>query len=138
MRKSPWLLRAAMLAATLAALAVWFASWHSAQPDSSAYVVGGVATTILVGNFMRWRRRWGWLRRALHLGAALVVLAGWTALLVDRALAGDPSDPTLAEFVAGSTWFWLPTVANCVAAALLLGHYVVATRSDRRAHSGSA
>ncbi len=137
-RRSPWLLRAALLAATLSALAVWFVAWRTGQPDLSAYVVGGGAATILVGNFMRWRHRWGWIRRGLHLAAALTVLLAWTALLLDRALAGDPTEPALAEFVAGSRWFWMPVVANGIAAALLLGHYVVAGRANDRQLARSA
>ncbi|MBM4345852.1 MAG: hypothetical protein FJ100_20970 [Deltaproteobacteria bacterium] len=136
-RRSPWLLRFAMVSVTMAALAVWFVAWHTGQPDVSAYAVGGIATTVLVGNFMRWRRRWGWVRRGLHLAAAWLVLAGWTALLVDRAVAGQPADPTLGEFVAGSAWFWLPAAANGAAAVLLVGHFAVATRRDRKALAGA-
>ncbi|MSQ81636.1 MAG: hypothetical protein EXR77_01800 [Myxococcales bacterium] len=130
-RHSPWLLRSAMLLATGAGPLVGAAAWSSGQPDWVAYLIGGVSTTILVGNFMRWRRRWGWFRRGLHMAAALGVLATWSALLLDRAWAPTP-DAAIAQFVAASSLFWLPFSANAGAAVLLVAHYITATRTDRR------
>jgi len=127
-RSSPWLLRGAMLCLLAAAAAAPWAVWTARHPDWGVYLAGGAATAILAGNFMRWRRRWGWLRRGIFVAAALAVVAVWTALLIDRAAA--PSAPG-AALLAGSPAFWLPAGLCAGAVVLLLLHYVIDTRRDR-------
>lgn len=134
-RHSPWLLRVAMLLLLAAAPLAGWAALRSSQPDWGAYLAAGLCTFVLVGNFMRWRRKWGWLRRALHLAAALAVLAVWTALLADRALgsaAPQPAGDGLGDLAATSPWHWWPVGCHAAAVALLVSHYLVATRRDRQ------
>ena len=128
-RKSPWLLRLAMLAAVLAAAAAPWVAWQTNGEDWGVYLAAGVATAILVGNFMRWRRRWGWFRRGFNVALALLVLAAWSALLVDRAVAGLRHDAHLL-LAAASPWFWLPVGLNVATAVLVVLHYIIGTRRE--------
>lgn len=129
-RHSPLLLQWAMLCAVMATGAAPLVVWQSKGEDWGVYLAIAAATAILAGNFMRWRRRWGWVRRGLGLAMALLVLVAWSALLIDRAVAGLRHDAQLL-LTAASPWFWVPVGLNLATAVLLVLHYIIGTRRDR-------
>ncbi len=128
LRHSPWLLRAAMACQVAATVAVGATAWSLDLPDWWVFLAMGVATTVLVGNIMRWRRRWGWIRRTVLTAFSCSATLVWLILLIDRAQAGTRN---LTRDDAASPWFWLPATLLVAALVLLVLHFVIGTRRDR-------
>jgi len=123
-----WWLRVALFSHLLATAAATGVAWRLDLGDWQLYLAVGVTTFILVGNFMRWHRRAGIVRRSIGTLAALVVVIGWTLLLLDRARSDwdarlyRPATATLGDFAINHAWFWLPVALYLLCAALLVGH----------------
>ncbi len=127
LRHSPWWLRWAMSAHLLSTLATLGVALHVQASDWGVYLAMGVATNILAGNFMRWRRSAGWLRRTFFTLLALAVTAVWGNLLIDRALS-----PQVGTSAGATPLFWLPAALLVVASVLLAGHLATSLRHDRK------
>lgn len=129
LRSRSWPLRTAALLHFAAALAGIWVAIDLGLEDWQVYAAGGLGTAILSGNFLRWRRRWGWIRRAIRVLMALVVDVVWGLLLLDRALAGasgsHPSD-------AASPHFAVPLALLCVGAVLSIVYFITDTRAAQR------
>jgi hypothetical protein len=122
-----WWLRTAMLAQLCAVVAVTLVAFREGIGDWQAYLALGACVAILVGNFMRWRRKAGWLRRILGTALALAVDLGWALLLWDRARSPSWED-TFGRAVPEPAWFWLPLGLLLASAVLLIAHLVAAPR----------
>ncbi len=127
LRRGHWTHRAAVLVHLSGGIAGGVAAWRLGLTDWGVYLTGGLCASVLVANSLRWKRRWGWLRRGAQTTVAVAVTLAWGALLFDRAQAsvrasGDPS---------ASAWFWIPTAALALAVPLLVAQYIVRTRRDR-------
>lgn len=128
LRSRSWPLRSAALLHFAAAFAGIWVAVDLRLEDWQVYAAAGLGTAILSGNFLRWRRRWGWLRRAIRVLMALIVDAVWGLLLLDRAVAGasgtHPSD-------AASAHFAVPLALLCAGAVVSVVYFVLDTRAAR-------
>lgn len=128
LRSRSWPLRtAALLHFASAAAAIWVAM-ELALEDWQVYAGVGFGTAVLSGNFLRWRRRWGWVRRAIRLLGVLLVDLVWGLLLLDRAAAGAQG---VHSSEAASAHFAVPLALLCAGALLSAVHFVLDTKAAR-------
>lgn len=128
LRSRSWPLRtAALLHFVAAGAAIWVALELTLE-DWQVYALAGFGTAVLSGNFLRWRRRWGWVRRALRLLAALAVDLVWGLLLLDRAVAGARGAHSSDS---ASPHFFVPLALLAAGAVLSAVHFVLDTRASR-------
>ena len=127
MRRGHWTHRAALLVHLSGGLLGGIAAWRLGLTDWGVYLLGGLCTSVLAANFLRWKRRWGWLRRGGQTLAALAITVLWGALLFDRAQASVRGTPD----PSASAWFWAPTAALVLAIPLLIAQFLIRTRRDR-------
>lgn len=128
LRRGHWTHRAAIISHLLAGLAAGAVAWRLQLDDWGVYLGAGLTATVLAANFLRWKPRWGWLRRSVLTAAALAVTLLWAALLFDRAQA---SVRGLRDRSA-SAWFWIPTAGLALSVALIIAQLVIRTRRDRQ------
>lgn len=128
LQHAPWLLRSAMACQVTATVAVGSLAWWLGLADWGAFLAMGAASNVLVGNIMRWRLRWGWIRRGLLTAFSCGVTWVWILLLLDRAVAGTRQ---LVRDEAASPWFWLPASLLVASFVLLVLHFVIGTRRDQ-------
>lgn len=128
LRHSPWLLRLAMACQLFGTLAVLIVALHLQLGDWGIYLATGLGTNILAGNFMRWRRRSGWVRRFLHTSAAVLVSVAWSILLLDRAISRQVSPDSSA-----SPLFWIPGLLLVGSVPLLIAHMLTSLRLKKAA-----
>ncbi len=128
LRSRSWPLRTSALLHFAAAGAATWVGWDAGLRDWQVYLVSGLGTAVLVGNFLRWRRRWGWFRRTLRLGMALAVDAIWGLLLFDRAYAGALSH---GDSPAASVRFAIPLLLLVAGAVLAVVHLLLDTKAAK-------
>ena len=126
MRASNIWLRYGMAVQLTSALAAGAVAWWLNLHDWLVYLLLGLCTTVLVGNFQRWPIGAGQLRRAVATVFSLVTAAGWTTLLADRALATDWQD-AYGQVVKGAALFMVPVTLQLVAMGLLVAHAWIRT-----------
>ncbi len=124
-------LRAALVVHLVSTIAAWLVAWRLHLPDTWLYVIMGLATWILVANFVRWRPEAGVIRRWLGTVFGAVTVLGWAVLLADR--AWGPVE-VAGQKVADHGLFWVPT-GLLAASALLLLHLAVNPRPQSHAHA---
>ncbi|MBI5610221.1 MAG: hypothetical protein HY902_15195 [Deltaproteobacteria bacterium] len=127
LRHSPRWLRLAMAAHLLSTFATGLVALYIDLGDWLVYLAMGVATNILAGNFMRWRRNAGLLRRTILTLLALATTGIWGNLLIDRAVS-----PLIGTAAGATPWFWVPVALLVAASVLLLAHLITSLRHDRR------
>lgn len=128
-------LRASLVAHLLSTAAAAGVAWQLGLVDWQLYLWLGAFTFVLVGNFMRWRKRSSLVRRVLGVLAALAVELSWAVLLLDRArsdwdprlyrasVQGNTLQALSVDFRLDHQWFWLPVVLQVLVASLLVAHF---------------
>lgn len=127
LRHSPRWLRLAMAAHLLSTFATGLVALYVDLGDWLVYLAMGVATNILAGNFMRWRRNAGIFRRTVLTLLALATTSVWGNLLIDRAVS-----PLVGTAAGATPWFWVPVGLLVAASLLLVLHLVTSVRHDRK------
>lgn len=124
-------LRAALVVHLASTVAAWLVAWRLHLPDTWLYVIMGLATWVLVANFVRWRSEAGVVRRWLGTVFGAVTVLGWAVLLSDR--AWGPVEVG-GQKISDHGLFWVPTGLLVASALLLLLHLAVNPRPHAHAH----